>query len=877
MDRSRVSVLFLCAAVLSRGGFALPVDALRAQAAAQAWLVRGGAPDELAGKTAESVETLETDVVRLHVAKLSAGGFVVLPADDRIEPVLAFSSSGAPLEADERNPLWALLTRDLACRVAGVAQEVPAAHRAMLAASPRTRAQQRWDALLASSVDRRMLSVPAVSDPRVDSFVLTRWDQGAVGTKNVYNCFTPNNYVCGCVATATAQVMRHYGYPTAPVSALSFSCAVDGVPTDRWMKGGVYDWANMPLTPTGSISDAQAQAIGKLTYDIGCSVGMDWCADGSGSSIYSARLRLKDLFGYASCEGVRFTDAYTPSYYSYSLARCKQVVIPCLDYGSPVVMSVSGAGGHAVVVDGYGYAGDDFYLHVNCGWGGSNDAWYCPPDLTMGPYAFSAIDGFIYHILPKETGVLVTGRVLDAAGAPIAGAKVSLKVGGSVKTTATSDARGIYALLAPQPRTVAQTDTYVLVAEQGGQSASRSVSVMANNSRQLSDEGGFYPYAGYEPTIGNTYGNDLRITGIAGVEEPRFDPESCLFYPTTNVTLSCATEGATIRYTTDGSDPTEASAVYSGPIAVTDDTTIRARAYKTGMNASPVVAATYTYDVVKGGPKGDYYVKPILISGTRGSYVIDDNTDYTLEPNEAAHTLSNGVYTIQYRTVWYRWTAPGSGTMTFTTKFVNPSYRLPSAVAIYSDDASVPTSTRTRLAMSKDYSSSGDYTTSVSLPVTQGTTYRIVGIPTYDLGGTFTLSWTGDLETVATATSTTGGVPVPYAWLDAFFPGRGTDVQTYEMLGNAMGANGCTVWQSYLAGLDPTNANSRLEVSIRLENGCYEIGWSPVSTVAETLGYSYRVKGKRELSEEVWSATNAVTRFFKVFLENNKETSAARE
>ena len=60
------------------------------------------------------------------------------------------------------------------------------------------------------------------------------------------------------------------------------------------------------------------------------------------------------------------------------------------------------------------------------------------------------------------------------------------------------------------------------------------------------------------------------------------------------VALSCATPGATIRYTTDGKVPTESSDAYSTPIEVTEDTTIRARAYKTGLAASGVLTADYT-------------------------------------------------------------------------------------------------------------------------------------------------------------------------------------------------------------------------------------------------------------------------------------------
>ena len=66
------------------------------------------------------------------------------------------------------------------------------------------------------------------------------------------------------------------------------------------------------------------------------------------------------------------------------------------------------------------------------------------------------------------------------------------------------------------------------------------------------------------------------------------------FYPTTTVTLSCATDGATIYYTTDGSRPTDASTLYTGPIAISATTTIKARAYAQDVGPSGIATATYT-------------------------------------------------------------------------------------------------------------------------------------------------------------------------------------------------------------------------------------------------------------------------------------------
>jgi hypothetical protein len=78
------------------------------------------------------------------------------------------------------------------------------------------------------------------------------------------------------------------------------------------------------------------------------------------------------------------------------------------------------------------------------------------------------------------------------------------------------------------------------------------------------------------------------------VATPTFNPAAGTYTGSVTVTISDATSGATIRYTTDGSAPTAASAVYTGPIAVSQTTTIRAMATASGMTDSAVASATYT-------------------------------------------------------------------------------------------------------------------------------------------------------------------------------------------------------------------------------------------------------------------------------------------
>ena len=80
------------------------------------------------------------------------------------------------------------------------------------------------------------------------------------------------------------------------------------------------------------------------------------------------------------------------------------------------------------------------------------------------------------------------------------------------------------------------------------------------------------------------------------VATPTFSVEGGLYTTSQNVEISCATEGATIYYTTDGTAPTSASTEYDGAITVSSTTTIKAIAVL-GDDESDVATATYTISV----------------------------------------------------------------------------------------------------------------------------------------------------------------------------------------------------------------------------------------------------------------------------------------
>lgn len=82
---------------------------------------------------------------------------------------------------------------------------------------------------------------------------------------------------------------------------------------------------------------------------------------------------------------------------------------------------------------------------------------------------------------------------------------------------------------------------------------------------------------------------------IAQVATPAISPVSGSYAGAVTVTITTATAGATIRYTTDGTPVNmSTSPIYGGSFTVTPNVTVNAKAYKSGMSDSATATATYT-------------------------------------------------------------------------------------------------------------------------------------------------------------------------------------------------------------------------------------------------------------------------------------------
>ena len=126
---------------------------------------------------------------------------------------------------------------------------------------------------------------------------------------------------------------------------------------------------------------------------------------------------------------------------------------------------------------------------------------------------------------------------------------------------------------------------------------------------------------GYDPSPITTV-QYVIVIPIETVETPVFAPPAGIYSEPVQVTISTQTPEASIRYTLDGTEPSETVGnLYLSPVNISQTTTIKAIAFKTGMNTSLISNASYVINIIVpevaapmfSHPSGTYY-QPIDLS-----------------------------------------------------------------------------------------------------------------------------------------------------------------------------------------------------------------------------------------------------------------------
>ncbi len=398
-----------------------------------------------------------------YIVYLKPEGFVVVPADDEVEPIIAIVAHGI-YNSSDNNPLGALVNKDVPSRISAV-RELRKAGKANLQKKhfnkqqhlllkSRSNARRKWAKL--ESYDNNLITTESseISDVRVTPLIQTKWSQGGLyiftGGEPVYfpifNYYTPGPYYpCGCVATAMAQLMRYHEFPILGVGTPSFQIYVDGAPQSASLRGGdgsggPYHWSDMVFEPDTSTPEHQRQAISALCYDAGVAVNMSYTEAGSGAGMREIDGALTGTFDYSTAIfGCDETDDLS--------AEIIGMLNPNLDANLPAILSIASsttASFHAVVCDGYGYDNSTLYHHLNIGWGGNYDAWYALPEVGTY-YEYDRLIDCVYNIFTTGSGEIISGRVTDTVGVPINNVFVTAHINGGSTYWTTTNEKGIYA------------------------------------------------------------------------------------------------------------------------------------------------------------------------------------------------------------------------------------------------------------------------------------------------------------------------------------------------------------------------------------------------------------------------------------------------
>ena len=363
----RVIALFWGLMLMAGVAEAKPVNADMARRVAETWMHAQG----MANTSAMTDITSQTQFTEFYVFVVPENGFVLVSADDCVQPILGYSLTNH------------FKTKDIPEHVIewlrGYEEEI----RWWKNSTQMRKQCNLWD-LLESGIAPEPLLQTSISP-----FVATTWNQSPY-----YNKYCPydNNYssrtVTGCTATAMAQVMKYYNYPIVGYGSNSYVAAnsYSNYGTLYANFDTAYQWNRMPNALTALSNQAQINAVANLMYHVGVATEMKYgvsSQNGSGAYLYSwdgtirpsAQVALMQYFKYSS-------DMYAITRVDYTGVEYSNLLRQELDQNRPILYQASYTeSGHSVVLDGYNNFG---LFHVNWGWGGHYDGYYVVGTLNPG-------------------------------------------------------------------------------------------------------------------------------------------------------------------------------------------------------------------------------------------------------------------------------------------------------------------------------------------------------------------------------------------------------------------------------------------------------------------------------------------------------------
>lgn len=332
-----------------------------------------------------------------YVVNLDNDGFVIVAGDDRVRPVLAYSTEGTFVTENIPDHIRFFLN--------GYLNEI----NYMIANNAKADSNicEQWANLMsAEPIPTREGDV--VVGPLLGN---NKWNQ----TK-YYNNLCPadasgnsaygGHAAVGCGAMVMGQVMRYWQYPTRGTGTHSYTCNYASYGYGNYgtlsanFGSTTYDFDNMPDRLDYESAPEEVAAVATLLYHCGVSVDMKYGPSASTANSNNIVSALSHYFGYPS----------TIEYHergSISAASWISHLKAELDDRAPFFYGGSGSyGGHVWVCDGYS---DDDYFHFNWGWGGQQNGYYTITNCSS--YGFNSnhavIVGIRGPIMPYEITVKI--------------------------------------------------------------------------------------------------------------------------------------------------------------------------------------------------------------------------------------------------------------------------------------------------------------------------------------------------------------------------------------------------------------------------------------------------------------------------------------
>jgi galactose oxidase-like protein/chitobiase/beta-hexosaminidase-like protein/glyoxal oxidase-like protein len=314
------------------------------------------------------------------------------------------------------------------------------------------------------------------------------------------------------------------------------------------------------------------------------------------------------------------------------------------------------------------------------------------------------------------------------------------------------------------------------------------------------------------------------VVGNAAVAVPVFSPRSGTYTSAQSVTITDATTGSTIYYTTNGTTPTTASTVYSGPITVASTETLKAIGVKSGYSNSGVAAAIYTIAATAPvfSPKPTTYTTPqsVTLSDSTTGAVIYYTTNGTT-PTTASARYSGPIQVSTTTTIKAIASAPGYSNSAVSTGL----YTIAAFAPVFSPKAGTYTSAQSVSMTDATPGASIYYTTNGTTPTTSSTLYT----------GPITVATTETVKAIAAASgygnsAVTSAVYTISAPAPVFSPRAGT-YNSAQSVTISDAVSGSAIYYT-TDGTTPTTASNRYTGAITVSPS------RTLKAIATAPGYS---------------------------------------